>query len=167
MTEASATSAARPSTVILECPKCGELGEADAGALELTCPECGHEWTKKPARTADETIAIIRNLLAEQQDASRRSFYETHSTLYAVATAIDAYPDPPVAAPVPLYALQLSRGIFPQWHIRRDCGGHGITNVSVWNGTLAEAIEIARKEYPPDLGIGVNLVLVNAKELVK
>lgn len=31
-------------TVLRPCPSCGAIGEADLFALNLTCPECLHEW---------------------------------------------------------------------------------------------------------------------------
>jgi len=87
----------RPSTVIIACPECSELGESDARAIHLTCPNCLHEWTKAPARTADETIRLVRELLRQQQDASRRRFYCATALLFKIAEAIDAYPEPPLA----------------------------------------------------------------------
>jgi len=82
----------RASTVIVGCPNCGEFLECDAHALDLTCPECGKKWTKVRLRTADETIAHIRTLLAAEQDSTRRAFYNASNLLREIATAIDAYP---------------------------------------------------------------------------
>lgn len=170
MTEASVTSAARPSTVILGCPRCGELGESSAYELALTCPECAHQWTKEPARTADETISHVRALLTQQQDATRRAFYGAAALLRQIATAIDAYPDPPLQLPPdPVFSIRLTWGSvgpggFPStshgWHL--DGGRVG----TIWNGTLSEAVEIVRKKYPPSKGTDTQFVLANAEEIL-
>lgn len=86
-----------PSTVILACPRCGTFGQSDAREERLTCPECAHEWVRAPHRTAEHTIWYIRNLLTSQQDATRRAFYQSKWLLREIATAIDAFPDPPLS----------------------------------------------------------------------
>lgn len=83
-----------PQTVLLDCPACGELGQSDAEIAELTCSHCLHRWTRPALRTAGELIRFIRETLEGDQDASRRSFYNAHKVLYAIAQAVDAYPDP-------------------------------------------------------------------------
>lgn len=88
-----------PSTVILACPRCGTLGASDAREKQLTCPVCACEWVRAPHRTAEQTIWHIRNLLNlnHQQDATRRNFYSSAWLLRKIATAIDAFPDPPLS----------------------------------------------------------------------
>ncbi len=82
----------RGQTVIVPCISCDELAQHNADAPILECPTCHTQWACERWRTADELIAFIREKLAEDQDASRRSFYNAQSLLFQIAQAVDAFP---------------------------------------------------------------------------
>ncbi len=50
MTEPGAAEAiaAELENIIRECPSCSAEGEAPPAATELTCAECGHQWSVEP-----------------------------------------------------------------------------------------------------------------------
>ena len=83
-------------SVEVRCPECDTLGQSHGdqqSPRELVCPECLHEWTTERLRTAEELIAHLRKLLAEDQDASRRAWYNPQRTLFDIAEALDAFPE--------------------------------------------------------------------------
>lgn len=82
----------RGQPVIVPCISCDELAQHDADAPILECPTCHSQWACERWRTADELIAFIREKLAEDQDASRRAFYNAQSLLFQIAQAVDAFP---------------------------------------------------------------------------
>ena len=90
-------SAAEPLfSVEVRCPECDTLGQShgdQTSPRELVCPECLHEWTTDRPRTAEELIAHLRKLLVDDQDASRRDWYNKRRTLCDVADALEAFPD--------------------------------------------------------------------------
>jgi hypothetical protein len=79
-------------TVIVPCISCEALCEHNADAPILVCPTCHTQWVCERWRTTDELVELIRALLDEHTDASRRAFYNSQSLLFQIAQAVDACP---------------------------------------------------------------------------
>lgn len=79
-------------TVIVPCISCERLAEHDADAPIFECQVCESQWVPERWRTAEELIAFIRAELSENQDQTRRAFYNAGSVLFAIAQAVDAFP---------------------------------------------------------------------------
>ncbi len=83
-------------SIEVACPECAAIGQShgdQTSPRDLSCPVCLHEWTQPAPRTAAELIAYLRKLLSEDQDASRRDWYNKRLTLVQVAEALEAFPE--------------------------------------------------------------------------
>lgn len=80
-------------TVVVPCRACGDLAQHHSNTVLLRCLACHAAFSHAPWRTERELVAFIRARLAQDQDASRRAFYNHTSVLFDIAEAVDACPE--------------------------------------------------------------------------